>query len=62
MIDEILLSTLATFIQIFVSIPFGAVLITLGAIIYTPTGSRFGKYCLIFGLLIFSINNFVTTN
>jgi hypothetical protein len=60
LLDEILVNTLTTLLQIFVSIPFGAGLIALGAIIYTPTGSRFGKYCLISGLIIFSINNFIT--
>ncbi|MFX0085468.1 MAG: hypothetical protein ACFFAU_07315 [Candidatus Hodarchaeota archaeon] len=62
MIEEILINILTTFLQIFVSIPFGAVLITIGVIIYAPTGSRFGKYCLIIGLLIFTINNFTAIN
>jgi hypothetical protein len=59
MLNEILTSFLTSFLEIFLSIPFGAVLTTFGTIIYAPTGNRFGKYCLIIGLVIFSLNNLI---
>ncbi len=62
MINEILFSLLNAIVEILLSIPFGAVLITLGAIIYSPTGNRFGKYCIILGFFIFSLNNLLIRN
>ena len=62
MISEIILSLLNAIVEIILSIPFGAVLITLGAIIYSPTGNRYGKYCIILGFLIFSLNNLLIRN
>lgn len=57
MLNEFLTGIIATILEIILSIQFGAILITLGSIIYAPTGNRLGKYCILFGLLIFTIKN-----
>ncbi|MFX0149395.1 MAG: hypothetical protein ACFFAJ_01310 [Candidatus Hodarchaeota archaeon] len=46
-------------LEILISIPFGAFLIVLGSIICPPTGNRLGKYCILTGLMIFTINTLV---
>lgn len=46
-------------LKILISIPFGAFLIVLGSIIYPPTGNRLGKYFILTGLMIFTINTLV---
>jgi len=43
-------------IDLFLSIELGALLITVGTIIYSPTGNRIGKYLVIIGFFIFGIN------
>ena len=56
MLDKILIQIITSIVEIIVSIPFGAFLIAFGAIIYPPTGNKLGKYCLISGLLLFTVN------
>ncbi|WP_455143678.1 hypothetical protein [Candidatus Hodarchaeum mangrovi] len=55
-LDEIIIQIINSIVEIITSIPFGAFLIALGAIIYPPTGSKLGKYCLFIGLFLFTIN------
>ena len=45
-------------LSILVSVQFGSLLICVGSIIYAPTGSKLGKYSLIAGLIVFTLNVF----
>ena len=56
---EICIGILSTCLEIILSVKFGALLITLGSIIYAPTGSRIGKYSLLAGLFIFTLNHLI---
>ncbi|MHA1978093.1 MAG: hypothetical protein ACW98F_00495 [Candidatus Hodarchaeales archaeon] len=56
MLDMIIFQIIIEIITVFISIPFGLVSLTLGAIFYAPTGSKVGKYTLIYGLLVLTIN------
>ncbi|MHA2075023.1 MAG: hypothetical protein ACXACU_03175 [Candidatus Hodarchaeales archaeon] len=62
MLNEFIISLFNAILEILLSIPFGAVLISLGAMIYSPTGNRLGKYCLIIGFIIFSVNHLLIRN
>ncbi|MFX0122319.1 MAG: hypothetical protein ACFFAE_01690 [Candidatus Hodarchaeota archaeon] len=57
MLIETITSIIYTCMEIVLSVQFGAFLMTIGSIIYAPTGNRFGKFCLLFGLFIFTLNN-----
>ena len=59
MLNENITTVVAIFLSVFLSVQFGALLIILGSIIYAPTGNRIGKYFLILGLFIFTLNNFI---
>ncbi|MHA1940546.1 MAG: hypothetical protein ACXACP_08665 [Candidatus Hodarchaeales archaeon] len=50
---------IASVLAIFISIPFGSLSITLGSILYVPTGSKTGKYLIIIGLIILSLHSYV---
>ena len=56
MIEAILLILNFCF-EILFSVQFGALLISIGSIIYVPTGNRLGKYSIIIGFFIFSLRN-----
>ena len=45
-------------LSILVSVQFGSLLICVGSIIYAPTGSKLGKYSVIAGLIVFTLNIF----
>lgn len=59
MLNEIVVSVVSACLDIFLSVQFGAFLIAFGSTIYAPTGNRIGKYCLLFGLFIFTLNNLI---
>ncbi|MHA1993809.1 MAG: hypothetical protein ACW97Z_04665 [Candidatus Hodarchaeales archaeon] len=56
MIETVIIQIFVEIINIFISIPFGLVSITFGSIIYVPTGAKLGKYILIFGLIVLTLN------
>ncbi|MFW9855942.1 MAG: hypothetical protein ACFFFG_12880 [Candidatus Thorarchaeota archaeon] len=57
MFDTVLWQFITTLYHLILSVPFGAFLIVIGAIIYVPTGHRLGRYFIIVGLLIFTIQS-----
>ena len=60
LIDQWLINSFRIILELILSVQFGAFLILIGSIIYPPTGSRIGKYSLLLGLIIFTINQFST--
>ncbi len=56
MLEIMILQILTEIITIFISIPFGLFTLTLGAIFYVPTGSKIGKYSIILGLFVLTLN------
>lgn len=59
MLEVIVVQIIKEIISIFISIPFGLLSLTLGSILYVPTGTKFGKYAIIFGLLILTLNVYI---
>lgn len=55
MFDNVFSQLLLALYEVILSVPFGAFLIVIGAIIYAPTGHRLGRYFILVGLLIFTI-------
>ncbi|UCG00566.1 MAG: hypothetical protein JSW11_13165 [Candidatus Heimdallarchaeota archaeon] len=54
---EILTGIIFICLEVILSVQFGALLITFGSILYAPSGSRIGKFCLLTGLFIFTLHN-----
>ena len=59
MIQDFFLTLFLKWFEFMFSIQIGSLLIAIGSLIYAPTGSQAGKYFLLLGLLIFTINLFV---
>ncbi|MFW9778486.1 MAG: hypothetical protein ACFFE8_06485 [Candidatus Heimdallarchaeota archaeon] len=57
MFENVLSQFITALYHLVLSVPFGAFLIVIGAIIYAPTGHRLGRYFVIIGLLIFTIQS-----
>jgi hypothetical protein len=57
MFENVLSQFLTALYHLILSAPFGAFLIVIGAIIYVPTGHRLGRYFILVGLLIFTIQS-----
>ncbi len=59
MFEQFLRVIIEELVKVFSSVPFGAISISVGGIIYVPTGSRLGKITIIIGLLVLTINAYV---
>lgn len=62
MFDNVLSQFLMALYEVILSVPFGAFLIVIGAIIYAPTGHRIGRYFIIVGLVIFTIQSGIVSS
>ncbi len=62
MFDNILSQFLIAVYEVILTLPFGAFLIVIGAIIYAPTGHRLGRYFILVGLLIFTIQSGIVSS
>ena len=59
MFETMILQIITEIITIFISIPFGLVTLTFGAIVYVPTGIKIGKYSIFYGLFVLTLNAYL---
>lgn len=59
MFDQFIKTIIEELAKTFSSVPFGAFSLSLGGLIYVPTGSRLGKFLIIIGLIVLTLNVYV---